>query len=67
MSKRCPSCGSATPHPSGRCWNCNSHPAPHEPYGRFNPRCPLCWTEVSGAFARSIFIAVWRLWCRSGL
>jgi len=59
VSEPCPSCGSAQPHLDGPCGDCVSHPAPHEPYGRFNARCRLCWAEVWSILARSVFIAAW--------
>lgn len=61
---RCPPYGSipslvyrdSTPH----CFSCSTHPALHKLYGRFNPRCALCWSNGSSALAHSAFVCMWR-------
>jgi hypothetical protein len=64
MSDRCPACGSrsALHYSDGKshCFTCSLHPAPHDPRGRFNPRCALCWAEVWAALVSSLRICAWR-------
>jgi hypothetical protein len=54
-------CSTAARYGTDRCTRCALHPAPHDPRGRFNARCALCWTEMGEALPRSIFLCIWRL------
>ena len=60
---RCRSCGSVPSFilsADGTCGTCKWHKAPHQEYGRFNPRCALCWADTWIALARALYICAWR-------
>lgn len=64
MSARCPQCGSTSVRHyndgKSHCFECSTHPTPHNRYGRFNPRCALCWADAGSAFIRSLYVCAWR-------
>ena len=61
---RCPACGSPVLPSLADFYD--SHPAPHKPRGRFNPRCALCWADVSAALTRALGIVARRFVAKLG-
>lgn len=59
-TKRCRSCGGTQSVLGETCFECDSHPRLHAPYGRLNARCHLCLADFWAALPRSISVCAWR-------